>query len=55
VILTVFLASILVGDLRDAVKEGLSILMVKSIASKKGFLKSIGGGFYPTILKGPLG
>lgn len=47
--------SILVGDLREAVKEGLSILIMKSIASKKGFLNSIGGGLAPAILKGPLG
>jgi hypothetical protein len=47
--------SILVGDLSEQVKEGLSSLMVKSIGSKKGFLKSIGGGLAPTILNGPLG
>lgn len=55
VILTVFFASILSGDLTEGVNEGLSTLMVNSIGSKKGFLKSIGGGLRVVILKGPLG
>jgi len=37
------------------VKDGLSILIVNSIASKNGFLNSIGGGLAPVILNGPLG
>ncbi len=36
-------------------KLGLSILMMNSIASKNGFLKSIVGGLAPVILKGPFG
>lgn len=43
------------GDLTEDVKDGLSILNVNSKASKKGFLKSIGGGLAPAILNGPLG
>ena len=39
----------------EDVKDGLSILIIKSMVSKNGFLKSIGGGFDPVILKGPLG
>jgi hypothetical protein len=49
------LASILIGDLVLETKLGLSILIINSIASKKGFLKSIVGGLAPAILKGPLG
>jgi len=52
--LSTFLPSILTGDLTVLVKEGLSILIVNSHASKKGFLKSIGGGL-AEILNGPLG
>lgn len=55
VMLTVFLASILRGDLTEGVKEGLSTRMVNSMGSKKGFLKSMGGGLEEVILKGPLG
>lgn len=47
--------SILSGDLTEGVKEGLSTRMVNSIGSKKGFLKSIGGGLVVVILKGPFG
>lgn len=54
-ILMFFLASILIGLFTFAVKEGLSILMMNSIGSKKGFLNSMGGGLAPAILKGPLG
>ena len=43
------------GDLTEAVKEGLSILIINSIASKNGFLKSIEGDLAWLILKGPLG
>jgi len=45
----------LIGLLTLAVKDGLSILIVNSIDSKNGFLNSIGGGFGPVILNGPLG
>lgn len=54
-ILIFFLASILIGLLTLAVNDGLSILIVNSIDSKNGFLNSIGGGFGPVILNGPLG
>ena len=43
------------GDFTPLVKDGLSILIINSQASKKGFLKSIGGGLLAVILKGPLG
>jgi len=45
----------LIGLLTLAVNDGLSILIVNSIDSKNGFLNSIGGGFGPVILNGPLG
>ena len=53
--LNTFFPSTLTGDLTALVKEGLSIRTVNSQASKKGFLKSIGGGLAPAILNGPLG
>ena len=43
------------GDLVLETKLGLSILMMNSMASKNGFLKSIVGGLGPVILKGPFG
>jgi len=49
------LASIFIGDFVLDTKLGLSILIMNSIASKNGFLKSIVGGLAPVILKGPLG
>ncbi len=36
-------------------KQGLSILIVNSYASKNGFLKSIVGGLGPDNLNGPFG
>jgi hypothetical protein len=54
-ILYLLFTSILTGDLTEAVNEGLSIRIVNSIASKKGFLKSIGGGLDDVILNGPFG
>lgn len=53
--LSTFFPSTFIGDLTPEVKDGLSIRTVNSYASKKGFLKSIGGGLAPAILKGPLG
>lgn len=53
--LKTFFPSILTGDFTAEVKAGLSIRTVNSKASKNGFLKSIGGGFAPLILNGPLG
>jgi len=50
-----FLPSTLIGDLTVVVKFGLSILIVNSWASKKGFLNYIGSGLAPAILNGPLG
>ena len=43
------------GDFVLLTKAGLSILIMNSIESKKGFLKSMVGGFAPVILNGPLG
>ncbi len=54
-ILNTFLPSTLTGDFTALVKEGLSILIINSQASKNGFLKSIGGGLFAVILKGPFG
>lgn len=53
--LSTFFPSTFTGLFTALVKEGLSIRTVNSKASKKGFLKSIGGGFAPAILNGPLG
>ncbi len=50
-----FFPSTFTGDFTELVNEGLSMRTVNSQASKKGFLKSIGGGFAPVILKGPFG
>lgn len=51
----IFFASIFTGDLTLVVKDGLSIRIVNSYASKNGFLKSIVGGLGPCNLNGPLG
>lgn len=53
--LKIFLPSTFTGLFTADVNDGLSILTVNQYASKKGFLKSIGGGFAPAILNGPLG
>ena len=53
--LSTFFPSTFTGLLTAEVKEGLSMRTVNSKGSKKGFLKSMGGGFAPAILKGPLG
>jgi hypothetical protein len=45
----------LIGDFVFDIKLALSILIINSIGSKKGFLKSIVGGLAPVILNGPLG
>lgn len=50
-----FFPSILTGFLVAVVKLGLSILIINSLASKKGFLNSIGLDLAPPILNGPLG
>jgi hypothetical protein len=52
--LKTFFPSTFTGDLTVLVNDGLSIRMINSHASKKGFLKSIGGGL-ADILKGPFG
>lgn len=43
------------GDFTVVVKLGLSILIVNSYASKKGFLNYIGSFLAPPNLNGPLG
>jgi hypothetical protein len=49
-----FLESSFTGDFVPLTKQGLSILIMNYVASKKGFLKSIGGDLAP-ILNGPFG